>query len=117
MERYLRRHFGESDFVEDCVQECLLAIHRARATFDPARRFRPWMFAIVRHKAIDMLRRRGTRRRHETQDAHEEEPTAPGSSPGRRERDRNEEPCSPGNSTAKAPTRRGRGLTCEAVAI
>ncbi|MBW2494064.1 MAG: sigma-70 family RNA polymerase sigma factor [Deltaproteobacteria bacterium] len=69
MEQYLRRRFGEVDFVEDCVQECLLAIHRARTTFDPARRFRPWMFAIVRHKAIDMLRRRGTRRRHESQEA------------------------------------------------
>ncbi|MHC4165260.1 MAG: RNA polymerase sigma factor [Planctomycetota bacterium] len=65
MEQYLRRRFGESDFIEDCVQECLLAIHRARATYDPGRRFRPWMFTIVRHKAIDMLRRRGTRQRHE----------------------------------------------------
>jgi RNA polymerase sigma-70 factor (ECF subfamily) len=77
MERYLRRRFGESDFVEDCVQECLLAIHRARATYDPARRFRPWMFTIVRHKAIDVLRRRGTRYRHEAQEGRGEEPLAP----------------------------------------
>jgi RNA polymerase sigma-70 factor (ECF subfamily) len=81
MEQYLRRRFGDSDFIEDCVQECLLAIHRARATFDPTRRFRPWMFAIVRHKAIDMLRRRGTRRRHEAQDAHEEKQAAPTTDP------------------------------------
>ena len=66
IERYLRRRFGDSDFVEDCAQECLLAIHRARQSYDPARRFRAWMFAIVRHKAIDLLRRRGTRARHET---------------------------------------------------
>ena len=64
MEQYLRRRFGESDFIEDCVQECLLAIHRARASYDSARPFRAWMFTIVRHKAIDMLRRRGTRIRH-----------------------------------------------------
>jgi RNA polymerase sigma-70 factor (ECF subfamily) len=64
MERYLRRRFGESDFVEDCVQESLLAIHRARDS-DPRRSFRAWMFAILRHKAIDLLRRRGTRERHE----------------------------------------------------
>jgi RNA polymerase sigma-70 factor (ECF subfamily) len=76
MEQYLRRRFGESDLIEDCVQECLLAIHRARATFDPARRFRPWMFAIVRHKAIDMLRRRGTRLRYEAQEARQEESAA-----------------------------------------
>jgi len=65
MERYLRRRFGESDFVEDCVQESLLSIHRARESWDPRRSFRAWMFAIVRHKAIDLLRRRGTRERHE----------------------------------------------------
>jgi len=81
MEQYLRRHFGESDFIEDCVQECLLAIHRARATFDSSRRFRPWMFAIVRHKAIDMLRRRGTRRQHEVQEAREELQAAPTTDP------------------------------------
>jgi RNA polymerase sigma-70 factor (ECF subfamily) len=77
MERYLRRRFGESDFIEDCVQECLLAIHRARATYDPARRFQPWMFTIVRHKAIDMLRRRGARYRHEAREGSGEEPAAP----------------------------------------
>jgi RNA polymerase sigma-70 factor (ECF subfamily) len=81
MEQYLRRRFGDSDFIEDCVQECLLAIHRARATFDPARRFRPWMFAIVRHKTIDMLRRRGTRRRHEAQEAREADSVAPATDP------------------------------------
>jgi RNA polymerase sigma-70 factor (ECF subfamily) len=81
MEQYLQRRFGESDFIEDCVQECLLAIHRARATYDPTRRFRPWMFTIVRHKAIDMLRRRGTRYRHEAREVRGEEPAAPTTDP------------------------------------
>lgn len=66
MQRYLERRFGRHDFIEDCVQECLLSIHRARESYDPRRGFRAWMFAIVRHKAIDLLRRRGTRERHET---------------------------------------------------
>jgi RNA polymerase sigma-70 factor (ECF subfamily) len=66
MERYLRRRFGDSDLVEECVQECLLSIHRARASYQPNRPFRSWMFTIVRHKTIDLLRRRGTRQRHET---------------------------------------------------
>jgi RNA polymerase sigma-70 factor (ECF subfamily) len=65
VEAYIRSRFGSGDFVEDCVQECLLAIHRARASYDPRRRFRPWLFTIVRHKAIDLLRRRGTRSRFE----------------------------------------------------
>jgi RNA polymerase sigma-70 factor (ECF subfamily) len=81
IEQYLRRRFGESDFIEDCVQECLLATHRARASYDPARRFRPWMFTIVRHKAIDMLRRRGTRYRHEAEERGSEEPLAPNADP------------------------------------
>ena len=55
---FLRAQFGDLELIEDCVQECLLAVHQARHTYDPARRFRPWLFAIVRHKAIDMLRAR-----------------------------------------------------------
>ncbi len=57
---YLRSRFGVHDMVEDCVQDVLLAVHQARHTYDPARRFRPWLFAIVRHKSIDHLRRRGS---------------------------------------------------------
>lgn len=57
IERYVRRRFGALVFIEDCVQECLLAIHTGRHTYDPRRPFRPWLFAIVRHKTIDMLRR------------------------------------------------------------
>jgi RNA polymerase sigma-70 factor (ECF subfamily) len=67
-EAWLRRRFGDADFVEDGVQECLLAIHRARHSYDPRRGFRPWMFAIVRHKTIDLLRRRRVRERHEVSD-------------------------------------------------
>jgi RNA polymerase sigma-70 factor (ECF subfamily) len=81
MERYLRRRFGDGDFIEDCVQECLLAIHRARATYDPGRRFRPWMFTIVRHKAIDLLRRRGASQRHEVQEGRGVEAAAPMADP------------------------------------
>lgn len=57
IENYLRSRFGPLDFLEDMVQESLLAIHQARHTYDAGRPFRPWMFAIVRHKAIDMLRK------------------------------------------------------------
>jgi RNA polymerase sigma-70 factor (ECF subfamily) len=63
VEAYLLARFGAVDFLEDCVQECLLAVHRARASYDTGRAFRPWLFTIVRHKAIDLLRRRQVRRR------------------------------------------------------
>ena len=54
---YLYSRFGHHHFIEDCVQESLVAIHEARHTYDEQRKFRPWLFAIVRHKAIDALRR------------------------------------------------------------
>ena len=56
IETYIRVRFGSIDSLEDCVQECLLAIHKARHTYDPGRPFRPWLFTIVRHKTIDVLR-------------------------------------------------------------
>ncbi|HSH13709.1 MAG TPA: sigma-70 family RNA polymerase sigma factor, partial [Desulfurivibrionaceae bacterium] len=65
IENFLASRLGRVEFLEDIVQESLLAIHQARHTWDPARPFRPWMFAIVRYKSIDMLRRRTTRSQHE----------------------------------------------------
>jgi RNA polymerase sigma-70 factor (ECF subfamily) len=56
IQAYIRRHFGRLSFCEDCVQECLLAIHKGRHTWDTRRAFRPWMYTIVRHRVIDLLR-------------------------------------------------------------
>lgn len=58
---FLRSRFGNHHFIEDCVQETLIAIHQARHTYDRRRTFRPWLFAIMRHKAIDTLRKQNTR--------------------------------------------------------
>jgi RNA polymerase sigma-70 factor, ECF subfamily len=60
IETYIRVRFGTIDALEDCVQECLMAVHAARHTYDPRRLFRPWLFTIVRHKTIDQLRQRQT---------------------------------------------------------
>ena len=60
---FLRSRFGNHHFIEDCVQETLMAIHQARHTYDQHRPFRPWLFAIVRHKAIDTLRKQSTRQK------------------------------------------------------
>lgn len=54
---YLLSRFGRLDNLDDCVQECLLALHQARHTYEPGRPFRPWLFAIVRNRTIDQLRR------------------------------------------------------------
>ena len=47
--------------VEDMVQEVLLAVHLKRHTWDAEQRLGPWLNAIVRHKVIDGIRRRGRR--------------------------------------------------------
>jgi RNA polymerase sigma-70 factor (ECF subfamily) len=67
IEAFVRSRFGALSFLEDCVQECLLAIHKARHTYNPARPFRPWLFAIVHNKTIDMLRRARVREQSTTE--------------------------------------------------
>ena len=78
--RFLCSRFGNHHFIEDCVQEALVAIHNARHTYDPQRPFRPWLFAIVRHKTIDILRKQRTREKVADQYTREQEVLA--QSPG-----------------------------------
>ncbi|WP_284211932.1 sigma-70 family RNA polymerase sigma factor [Methylobacterium brachythecii] len=54
--------------VDDVVQETLITLHRARASYDPARPFLPWLRAIAQRRAIDALRR-DNRRPKEVDDA------------------------------------------------
>ncbi|TGQ52300.1 sigma-70 family RNA polymerase sigma factor [Mesorhizobium sp. M1C.F.Ca.ET.193.01.1.1] len=61
-----RCHRNPSD-VEDAIQDILLTLHAARATYDPARPFAPWLTAIARRRLIDRLRRQGRRRAFETE--------------------------------------------------
>ena len=56
LKRYCRKFIFDEGSLEDCVQECLVAIHKARATYDPKRLFKPWMYTIARNKTIDFLR-------------------------------------------------------------
>ena len=68
----LRRKFGNFPFIDDCVQESLLAIHLARHTYQPHRPFRPWMNALVQHKTIDYLRKQNKHRAEVTVNFEEE---------------------------------------------
>jgi RNA polymerase sigma-70 factor (ECF subfamily) len=53
-----RRRFGGSAADrEDLVQDVLLSLHVARASYDPVRPFTPWLLAIVRHRLADAARR------------------------------------------------------------
>lgn len=55
---FARRLRGADDDVEDLVQDVLIAIHTRRATYDPARPFTAWAYAVARYKMIDHFRRR-----------------------------------------------------------
>lgn len=56
-----RRLFGWPDDVEDLVQECLLAMHNQRHTYEPDQPLTAWVHAIARYKLIDLLRARSAR--------------------------------------------------------
>lgn len=58
---FLRRRVGDTHEVEDIYQETLIALHRARHTYEPPRPLEPWLFAIARNVAADWSRRRRTR--------------------------------------------------------
>jgi RNA polymerase sigma factor (sigma-70 family) len=51
-----RRRGVPPDRIDDVVQEVLLTVHRARATYDPRRSFEAWLRTIVERRAIDLLR-------------------------------------------------------------
>lgn len=53
----VRQKWGNVAWIDDAVQETLLSVHRARHTFDPARPFAPWLYAIAHNRTIDVFRR------------------------------------------------------------
>ncbi len=68
MERYsnellhfLTRFLGSRAAGEDVFQETFLQIHLSADTFDPARRFKPWLFTIAANKARDYHRKHNKR--------------------------------------------------------
>jgi RNA polymerase sigma-70 factor (ECF subfamily) len=62
-----RRQGVRRDGIDDVVQEVLLTVDRARATYDPRRSFDAWLRVIAERRAIDMLRQM---RRREAREVH-----------------------------------------------
>lgn len=55
---YVRSRVGSLvPWIDDAVQETLVAVHHARHTFDARRPFAPWFYAIARNRFVDVLRR------------------------------------------------------------
>jgi len=53
---YLRRYLGNAEMAEDVCQATFLRVHLKRHSFAEGRRFRPWLYAIATHQAIDACR-------------------------------------------------------------
>lgn len=67
VQAFVRKRAGDTSWCDDVVQESLLAVHRARHTYDPTRPFAPWLYAIVQNRFIDALRRQRRRLLRELQ--------------------------------------------------
>jgi RNA polymerase sigma-70 factor (ECF subfamily) len=61
---FLRRFVFDRTVAEDLFQETFIQVHRNAHTFDPSRRFRPWLFTIAANKARDYLRAAGRKSTH-----------------------------------------------------
>ena len=55
--QFARARLGAVPWIDDVVQETLLAVHRARQTYDPGRPFAPWFYAVASSRLIDVIRR------------------------------------------------------------
>src|SRR5438552_7000910 len=65
LRQWLKRRFLPDPEIEDIVQDILLSVHTARATYDCRRPFLPWLMAITRNRAADAARRYGRRKAFE----------------------------------------------------
>jgi RNA polymerase sigma-70 factor (ECF subfamily) len=58
---YFARRLQFAGFdVEDLVQETLIAVHTRRMSYDRSRPLTPWVYAVARHKLIDLFRKSRT---------------------------------------------------------
>jgi RNA polymerase sigma-70 factor (ECF subfamily) len=65
---YLRRYLGNAEMAEDVFQTTFLQVHLKGDQFEEGRRFRPWVYTIATHQAID-AQRRNKRHRNVSLDA------------------------------------------------
>ncbi len=54
---YLSRYLSDATLAEDAFQATFLQVHLKLDQFDPERKFRPWLYTIATHQAIDAQRR------------------------------------------------------------
>lgn len=60
--RFVARFVRSAAVADDVVQETFVQVFQSAEAFDPAKRFRPWLFTIAANKARDHLRSKVRRR-------------------------------------------------------
>jgi RNA polymerase sigma-70 factor (ECF subfamily) len=56
---YLQRMLGDPSMAEDVFQNTFFTVHTKRHLFVAGRPFRPWLYTLATHQAIDAMRRNG----------------------------------------------------------
>jgi RNA polymerase sigma-70 factor, ECF subfamily len=56
---FLARFVADATAADDLFQETFIQVHRNAKSFDPERKFRPWLFTIAANRARDHLRASG----------------------------------------------------------
>jgi len=59
--RFLRSRISDRQELDDVYQETLLALHRARHTYQAPRPVEPWLFAIAKHVLFRHMKRHRVR--------------------------------------------------------
>jgi RNA polymerase sigma-70 factor (ECF subfamily) len=59
---YLRNYLGDAATAEDVFQQTFLQVYLKCDQFEPARKFRPWLYAVATNQAIDYQRHHGRHR-------------------------------------------------------
>lgn len=59
---YLCRYLRDENLAEEVFQAVFMRVHEKARMFDEGRAFRPWLYSIATHQAIDALRKAGRRR-------------------------------------------------------
>ena len=60
---YLRRMLVDATLAEDVFQNTFMQVHLKQRLYQAGRPFRPWLYTIATHQAIDALRRNRRHRR------------------------------------------------------
>jgi len=53
---FLKRRLRQEQIIEDICQDVLIKIHVYRHTFEPGKKFQPWMYTITRNTMLDYIK-------------------------------------------------------------